>query len=589
MRALTGWAMPGSLRRIAGLGGVLACVLVPLLVTGAAASIDDLGATPEICNAFAPKPLCFFAAISGTDTFNLSRHILFRGDEVTGTYRWSIGGQGGGEFASYGAVVVGASGPGLKLVRCHGPRKDDNSDATWRTPHAFDVTKGHTTCTWRAVSATDAWVNGPGLRVVASGGAYTAGDFYAVISKGGAIEGHVREQNAAKKLQDYTGIANAKVRISGPKGFRKTATTSDTGYYHVIVPRPGTYTVTPKAPKSYFSGGRQTDPSPKSDKVRVRDEETSTSDFTYKSTLSVTLTLDKSSVPADGESSVTATVKVMDGGQPQPSMPISLRPFGGGSALQSPYELKVPATICSVYGTSTNGRVWPDPKATTPNTDSVDLTTDSTGQITLRVYTGTISGTFPLSVWAKDSTGHLIAQNAGDASADADISVTKIAAGGDPVKTLHDWLNQPGNDALAGTLTTRPDSLAQPLAQAMAAGGTLHSGYVVTPVQTAKGFYGVLLSPGDTRVGLDPKTGTIDPATPGGLITPAELTGVNLFAGGYWGYVKTTATPAAFPTLAQWLSGAAPGYTYPGNAGPIKLYNATGLQYGGFGYGPLCT
>jgi len=589
VRELLGVTLPRSLRRAAALGAAGACVLLPLLATSASAGIDDLGATPQLCNAYAPTPLCFYGSVSGTDTFNLGGHILFRGDTVTGVYKWSIGGQGGGEYPASGSVTVGAGGPGLKLVHCKGKRADSNAKAQWRTPHAFDITEGHTTCTWKAVSATDAWVNGPGLVVGAGGGTYTAGDFYAVLSKGGAIEGHVREQNVTRDLPDYTGIAGAKVRIAGPKGYRKTVSTSDTGYYKVIVARPGRYTVTPSAPKSYFKGGKAHKATPESDQVTVRDEETSTSDFTYRSTLRLRVKLDKASVPADGESFVTATITSTDAGEPDPNQKFSLRPFGGGSALQSPYELKVPATICSVSGTSTGGRVWPAPSAATPNTDSVDLTTDSTGQLTLRIYTGTLSGTFPLTVWAQDLAGKLITKNASDVSDDADVGVTKIAAGGDPVKTLHDWLNQPGNEGLAGTLTTRADSLAQPLAQAMAVGGSLHSGFVVTPVQSAKGFYGVLLSPGDTRVGFDPKTGIVDPASPGGLVTPTELTGVSLFAGGFWGYVKTTATPAAFPTLGQWLSGAAPGYAYPGNAGPIKLYNTTGLQYAGFGYGPLCT
>jgi hypothetical protein len=589
MRTLLGATVPAPRRRVAALGAAGALLLLPLVAADASASIDDLGPTPEICNVFAPTPLCFFAAISGTDTFNLGQHILFRGDKVTGTFRWSIGGQGGGEFAAFGAVTVAAQGAGLKLMHCHGPRQASNSDAKWRTPQAFDVTKGHTTCVWKAVSATDAWVNGPGLRVLAGGQSYTAGDFYAVVSKGGAIEGHVREQNVTKKLQDYTGIADVKVRITGPRNFRKTVTTSDTGYYHVIVPRPGSYTVTPKAPNSFFKGAKHGTATPSSDKVTVRDEETSTSDFTYASTLRLKLTLDKKSVPADGESFVTATVEATDGGTPQANMPFSLRPYGGGSALQSPYSMKVPATVCSVNGTATNGRVWPAPSATTPNTAAVDLKTDSTGQATLRVYTGTVPGTFPLSVWAQDSAGKLIAQNASDVSDDADITIAPIGAGGDPAGALHNWLNQPGNESLAGTLTTRADSLAQPLAQAMAAGGTLHAGFVVTPVQTAKSYFGVLLSPAGTRVGFDPATGAIDPASPGGLITPAELTGVSLYAGGFWGYVKTTGTPAAFPTLAQWLAGAAPGYAFPANAGPIKLYNTNGLQYAGFGYGPACT
>ena len=52
---------------------------------------------------------------------------------------------------------------------------------------------------------------------------------------------------------------------------------------------------------------------------------------------------------------------------------------------------------------------------------------------------------------------------------------------------------------------------------------------------------------------------------------------------------RTTATPARFATLNQWLSNLAPAYAYPGNGGPITIFNQTRLQYAGFGYGPACT
>jgi hypothetical protein len=578
-----------KLGRIALATAVAAGAALAGTATANAAGVEDLGPTPQICNVYAPTPNCFYAAVSGTDTFNLGGHLLFKGQEVSGTYRWEIGGQGGGENPSYGAVTVLAGGPGLKLVHCHGPRGASNSDAKWGTPHAFDITKGHTTCTWRAVSPTNTWVNGPGLAVLAGGQNYTAGDFYAVLSKGAAIDGHVTEQNVQKKIQDLTGIADATVRINGPRGYHSTARTSDTGYYHALVPRAGTYTVTPSVPNSYFKGTAVKRASePKFRKVNVHEEDVSTADFTYKSSLKLTLKLDQTSVPADGMSFVNATVTATDGGAPVQNLTISLRPFGGGSALQSPFNLSVPATICSVSGASVGGRVWPDPNAKTPNTDSVDITTDSTGQASLRVYTGTVPGTFPLSVWAKNDDGKLIAQNASDVSDDADIKVTALTDGGDPPAALHNWLNLPNNATLAGSLPTDIGSLVGALGTAIHT-ANLRSAFVLTPVQTPKGFQGLLMSPEGSRVKFDPATGAIDASSTGFLLTPNELNGKNLYAGGFWGYIKTTATPAEFATLSQWLAGAAPGYSYPGNAGPITLLNASRLQYAGFGYGPACT
>ncbi len=566
---------------IAAVVGVIGFAATP---PAGAAGLDDLGPTPQICNAYAPAPLCFYAAVSGTDTFNLGGHILFPGEHVSGTYRWEIGGQGGGEFAAVGAVNVVASGAGLKLIDCHGPRHADNSKAKWRTPKESNVTKGSTTCTWKAVSPTNGWANGPNLSVYAGGQTYPAGDFYAVLSKGGAIEGHVKEQNVQKKLADLAGVPGASVRVSGPRGFSKTATTSDTGYYHVIVPRSGTYTVTPSPPRSYFKGTKRRAATPPFKKVHVSEEHTSTADFTYQSTLRLILKLDHTTAAADGESFVNATVTADDAGAPVAGLTFSLRPFGGGSALQSPYELASPGTICSLSGTSVGGRVWPDPNSTKPNTDSVDETTDSTGEAHFRVYLGTVPGTFPLSVWAKDDNGKLITEDVSNVSADADIKVEALPGSGSPAAVLHDWLNKPGNEDEANTLPTDIGSLVPILADAMHS-HTL-AGFVLTPVTTST-FTALLLSPEGTRVKFDPATGVIDPTTTGWLVAPNGKVGAGLAAGGYWGFQKTNGD--TFPTLSQWLANSAPGYAFAGNRPPITLLNATRLQYAGFSYEPTCT
>ena len=278
-----------------------------------------------------------------------------------------------------------------------------------------------------------------------------------------------------------------------------------------------------------------------------------------------------------------------DGGAPDPGLVFSLRPYGGGSALQSAWTMPVPATICAMSGTSVGGRVWPAPSTAKPNTDSVDVTTDSTGQATLRVYTGTVPGKFPLTVWALDDAGKLITKDTNNTSADADIVVKALANGGDPAQALHNWLNQTGNDSLAGTLPTDPASIFTALADAIHT-ANLRAPFVLAPVTTTDGYSAVLLSPEGSRATFDPATGQITPSTPGGIVAPRNLNGSSLYAGGYWGYLKTTATPAALPTLAQWLANTAPGYAFPGNGGTISTGSGvTTLQYLGFGYGPTCT
>jgi hypothetical protein len=72
------------------------------------------------------------------------------------------------------------------------------------------------------------------------------------------------------------------------------------------------------------------------------------------------------------------------------------------------------------------------------------------------------------------------------------------------------------------------------------------------------------------------------------VVAPSGLNGGNLYAGDFWGYLKTTGTPAEFPTLTQWLANSAPGYAFPSNGGTVST-GVSALQYLGFGYGPSCT
>jgi hypothetical protein len=574
--------MVSRIRMIWLLGALFA---VPCLMAAPAVA-DELGPTPQICDAYAPAPLCFYAAVAGTDTFNLSTHILHVGQELSGVYRWEIGGQGNGEFPAEGAVTVEDSGPGLKLLHCDGPHSASNAAAKYGTDKAFDVTKGSTTCTWRAVAATNAWENGPNLLVDAGGESYPAGDFYAVIGKGGVIEGHVLEQNVKKAISDLAGLAGAKVRVTGPGGYVKTTTTSDTGFYQEIVKRPGSYTVTAEAPKSYFKGEKRSEPDPTDQKVDVGEDSSSRADFTFKSTLKLKLALSTHSVPANGLSYVNVTVSATDGGAPDAGLVFSLRPYGGGSAIQSPFSMSVPATICTLSGTSVGGRVWPDPSLKVANTDSVSVTTDAAGEATLRVYTGTVPGKFPLTVWALDDAGKLITKDVNNVSADADVDVTPLGNGGDPAYAIHNWLNKPGNEALAGSLPTDYGSIVTSLAQAIQTGSL--APFILTPVVSSKGYSAVLLSPEGSRAVFNPETRELAASTAGAVVAPGALSGASLYAGGYWGYLKTTGTPAAFPTLTQWLANSAPGYAFPSNGGTISI-GVNALQYLGFGYGPSCT
>ena len=242
-----------------------ACVLVALGISTASASAAALGPAPTVCNAYAPVPNCYYAAVSGTDTFTISSHFVHPGQVITGTYKWEIGGQGNGEFASVGSVAVDAYGQGLKLLGCNGPMHASNGKAAWHTPHAFDVTKGHTTCRWRARFGTG-WSVDLGLVVAAGGGDYKAGDYYAVDSKQTALEGTIRFRNDRNSPPTTLGVPGAKVHISGPGGQYNAAANGD-GYWYVLLNRGGSFKVDPIIPRKYQIGNDYV--APKVDHVSV--------------------------------------------------------------------------------------------------------------------------------------------------------------------------------------------------------------------------------------------------------------------------------------------------------------------------------
>lgn len=576
--------MRGSVRRVLAATAFAASVGLAGAGSAHAAGVD-LGPDPQICNAYAPTANCFYAAVSGTDTFTLGSHILHVGDTMSGVYSWSIGGQGGGEYPSYGSVSAETGGPGLKLMHCHGRLHASNQLATWGTPRAFDVTKGQTTCEWKAVSVTDQWSVALALSVYAGGETYPAGDYYAVVSKGSVIEGDVREENIQDLVAAYTGIPGATVRVTGPRGFSKKVVTSGSGYYNVFVPRAGVYTVTPVLPAKYWKGGKSKAVEPSFSKVNVPDDKTVRANFTVPSSLRLRVSLSRPSVSADGLSYVDATVTATNDGEPDPSLPFSLRPFGGGSALQSAWEMPVPATICTLSGASVGGRVWPKPYQTPLNTNSVDLTSGPTGTSSFRIFTGTVPGKIPVTVWAEDGAGHLIAKDANNTSDSVDLDVTPLAStGGDPTGDLKSYLQ--AHAGAAGTLSTYNTTIVNQLALAVQSGAL--KGYVLNPVQAPSGG-AVLISPAGARAPLDLTSGQIKSTASGWIIAPNQKLGTSVAADGFWGLLQTGY--ATLPTVSAWLSNNAPGYAFPYNTPQSPITPTTGLsslEYFGFSYLPAC-
>ena len=309
-------------------------------------------------------------------------------------------------------------------------------------------------------------------------------------------------------------------------------------------------------------------------KVDVKADSVAEADFTIKSTLKLRLQLGAKTALADGFSSVPVTVTATDDNGPVYGVAFSLRPFGGGSRLESAWDMKVPGTICAAAGS----RVWPAPVTTgspDPSTEAVDLTTDATGEAHLVLWPGTVPGEFPITVWAQDAKGRLIRKNINDISDEATVTVRV------PPTTANSIIA-----ALKAYVTNTPSAVqslpidANALFEQLTGFMSAHTfpSFALAPISTKTSSVVLVspIAPGAARVKVDAKTGVVVPPATDLVIAPngiLPLSGLQA-AGGFWGLVEAgTGAGASFPTVSSWLAnGAGPsGYTFPGNAGPVSL------------------
>lgn len=552
---------------------LLAALLASFALAAPAGAVT--GPAPGACNAYAPAPGCFYPAVSGTDTFTLSSHFVHAGQIITGTAKWEIGGQGRGSQPGFGAVTLDTYGRGLKLLGCKGPLKASNSAAAWNTPHAFDITKGHTTCRWRARSSTG-WSTDLGLFVYASGRSYKAGDYYAVTGDT-MLEGTIRFRNDRGAAPTSLGVPGSRVHITGPKGRSYNAATNADGYWYTKVDGGGTYKVTPIIPKKYLVGK---DPvSPKKDTVKVKDGGVGKSKFLVDDPLKLTLSFDRTSVPATGatvdaagvmsKQVVTATLTATSAGAPVPSFHVQVRPYQGRAMTLA--QMPVLARICG-------GRLsWPTFNAADANNETSGYT-DSSGKLTFSIIVGTIPGSLQIEARPLDTDG----------TTPQSTDLARV----DPIETLKVTPMTGGDNVINGIKAdigkygylTGGTSWYLQLQRAAAAGEL--GGVNVAPVYGGAGYGAALVYPAGTRIGLSTTDNSLLNPT-GVIVSPGLWAGVPGFPSDFetaarQGYV------AKYPTIAEWLAGGKISWSTGGwNLGPVLTTPATAKSqdYQGYSFG----
>lgn len=570
----------GRLRAVTILG--LTAAVCACLPPAAGAGI---GPAPVVCNAYAPVPNCYYAAVSGTDTFHISSHFIHPGQIVTGTYKWSIGGQGNGEFAAVGSVAVDDFGSGLKLIRCHGPLTASNAKAAWHTKHAFDITEGHTTCEWKARYGTG-WSTDLGLSVYAGGQTYKAGDYYTVDSKKTALEGTIRFRNDRGSPPTSLGVPGSRVHIQGPHGTQYNASTNTDGYWYVLLNHGGSFKVDPIVPRKYRVGKDAV--SPKDVHVHVASGGIGKAEFKVKDPLQVTLKLDKSSVVAAGaaiggagavsEEIVTGTVKVTESGAPDPGFQVAIRPYEGKNLSLAHFP--VLARICGAAG------AWPTFGAGDAN-NVLHAYTDASGEIKFSIVVGTTPGNLTIEARPTDQSSTALQE----------VDLSRV----DPVETLRITpLGGQGTISsglkadigLHGYLMGATSTWAAQMSR-IAAQGELGN-YNVAPIyrRSGPGTGAVLVYPAGTRIQISNSDGSLLSDPPGSYVIEPDLwAGKGIVPVGFETAARFGGI-AAFPTLQQWLTGGVlpAGASGDWNLGPVQstpgtAYDADNQGYSfGFGY-----
>jgi hypothetical protein len=389
--------------------------------------------------------------------------------------------------------------------------------------------------------------------------------------RGGAtIRGYIRD----KEGHGVSGVAVDAYRTGG-KGGGGVAVSGDEGFY-VMEVKAGSYKV---IPSGGLSGQKPPTYEPASSEVTVQPGWSVRANFTLQGGLAVTLTLSAAQVKADGSTVVSGDVETTQYGQPKSGVTVSLRPksdLTSNDAVTSGTR----ATICGSNGL----RIWPTGVLSAPVGTPVDIVTDATGHYKFTMTVGTVPGTFPLTAWMKDASGHLITEDVSNTSDDQTLALKptgtlKVGQLFDEIKSLQ---GDPKVTKELSTMTNDPTSMIGVLSQLSRTTPQL-GGLAYSLVNGTVGGGAILV---------------YDDANPPALSPAGQITKSNsivlspgLWAGNALGkIVKGTALNVfmekgqvnAAPTFSQWLAGASvPGWNLTKNSASVASQS---FEYDGWPY-----
>ena len=379
--------------------------------------------------------------------------------------------------------------------------------------------------------------------------------------------------DAKGKKKEDSPVEGAQVKAYGG-GHHYSAVSGPGGIYFMTV-KPGSYRVVPDDTRV-----KHAEFTPTYSSVDVKKEHTARADFRLKAGLEVTLDLSKSSVPADGNHVVHATVTTTRYGKPAAGagVVLTVEPKDENAALTT-------APKVSMCGDT--GRLWPSGAMSDTDSLPVSINTGGKGVYHLTFAAGTVPGGWSLEAWGKNDDGTL----SSDASNASDTKTLQL----DPLRpdtSRADFTTE--LNALKGQVTwsgADPAYLASTLA-GLAAGGPgngVHLGGLVFSVANSPHGTILLVSSATQapRIAADATVRDIGASTGDLVLDPAEWNslhngGLSLQQALQAGEIK------GLPTLTQWEDGkSVDGWT--GASGmTASVPNQNALQQFGWSYGTTC-
>jgi hypothetical protein len=412
--------------------------------------------------------------------------------------------------------------------------------------------EGAGSCTYVGAAATGGYVVGC-INGSSGFGGWMSCDYYEVLPvDASVIDGHVTDLDGSP----VGGIAVRASGVGGTHASAMTASGSD-GYFALVVPA-GSYAVDPIGTGNI---------APDSASATVGPGDAAHANFVQQTGTDLELTLDRTTVDADGLSVLngTITTKVFGSygssvGITDPNTQVQLTGMPGQSAADAVVSGPL-ATVCPPGASP----VWPTGTISAPIGSPVNVTTGTTGTYSFSVTVGTKPGTWDLNAWALNGND----QPALDKDhAAKTVSVTLTPLGTASVSSssfasaLRDVVLTGGGSVVTGNLTN-PAQLTTTLAGLAAKKGEdeSHFGGLAFAAINGKDGQAMLVYAADNPPQIDPKTGEVlfSAKDANDLVwSPNEWNADNKVPqrdGSLAGAVADDTYNLEIPTFAQWRSG----------------------------------